>query len=144
MPHCSRSRPRSGTSKATPARVAELRDASVLLLDDGHCFRDQALAFCTHAKANELEFRATSLATLTLMVAGGTGVTILPQLAVPTEAPRAGLRVRAFATPVPQRTIALVWRKRSPLAAALTKLAGTIRDAYPHPRGQTSRTRARR
>jgi LysR family transcriptional regulator, hydrogen peroxide-inducible genes activator len=118
-------------SKSTPAKVAELRDASVLLLDDGHCFRDQALAFCSSAKVHELEFRATSLATLVHMVAGGAGVTILPELAVPTEAQRAGLRVRPFARPVPNRTVALVWRKRSPLAPALRKLARTIREAYP-------------
>jgi len=120
-------------TKKIPAKAAELRGASVLLLDDGHCFRDQALAFCASAKAHELEFRATSLATLVHMVAGGAGVTILPQLAVPTEAQRAGLRVRAFAAPVPHRTLALVWRKRSPLAPALRKLASTIREACPRP-----------
>jgi len=119
-----------GTKRA-PAKAAELRDASVLLLDDGHCFRDQALAFCSSAKAHELEFRATSLPTLVQMVAGGAGVTVLPQLAAPTEARRAGLRVRAFAAPVPHRTLALVFRKRSPLAPALRKLASTIRGAYP-------------
>jgi LysR family hydrogen peroxide-inducible transcriptional activator len=120
-------------AKTTPAKPAELRGASVLLLDDGHCFRDQALAFCASARTHELEFRATSLATLTHMVAGGAGVTILPELAVPAEAERAGLRVRAFARPVPHRTLALVWRVRSPLAPALRKLAGTIRAAYPRP-----------
>jgi LysR family hydrogen peroxide-inducible transcriptional activator len=119
--------------KSAPAKASELRDASVLLLDDGHCLRDQALAFCASAKAHELEFRATSLATLAHMVANGAGVTILPELAVPTEVQRAGLRVRAFATPVPHRTLALAWRKRSPLAPALRKLAGTLRQAYPRP-----------
>jgi LysR family transcriptional regulator, hydrogen peroxide-inducible genes activator len=118
-------------TKATPARPAELRRAQVLLLDDGHCFRDQALAYCSSARAQELEFRATSLTTLAQMVAGGAGVTLLPQLAVPTEAQRARLKVRAFATPVPHRTLALVWRKRSPLADALRKVASTIRKAYP-------------
>jgi LysR family hydrogen peroxide-inducible transcriptional activator len=131
-----------GTKRA-PAKAAELRDASVLLLDDGHCFRDQALAFCSSAKAHELEFRATSLPTLVHMVAGGAGVTVLPQLAAPTEAQRAGLRVRAFATPVPHRTLALVWRKRSPLAPALRKLASTIREAYPGPGKRPSQARSR-
>jgi LysR family hydrogen peroxide-inducible transcriptional activator len=129
--------------RTTPAKVAELRDASVLLLDDGHCFRDQALAFCKSARARELEFRATSLPTLAHMVAGGAGVTILPELAVPTEAQGAGLRVRAFASPVPHRTLALVWRRRSPLAPALRKLASTIRQAYPRPGRQPSRARPR-
>ena len=117
--------------KSSPATLGELRRAQVLLLDDGHCFRDQALAVCSKAKAQELEFRATSLPTLAQMVAGGAGVTLLPQLAVATEARRSGLTIRAFARPAPHRTIALVWRKRSPLAPALRKLAGTIRGAYP-------------
>jgi LysR family hydrogen peroxide-inducible transcriptional activator len=98
-----------GASKADVAR-AELRDAEVLLLDDGHCFRDQALEYCTRAKAHELELRATSMATLAQMVAGGLGVTLLPQLAVRTEAERAGLKVRPFSNPSPARTIALIWR----------------------------------
>jgi LysR family hydrogen peroxide-inducible transcriptional activator len=117
-------------AKAAPARPAELRDADVLLLDDGHCFREQALAFCSGAKAHELAFRATSLSTLAQMVAGGAGVTLLPRLAVPTEAKRADLRVRPFVAPAPRRTIAFVWRKRSPLGPALRKLAETAREAY--------------
>src|SRR5262245_11557789 len=98
------------------ARVAtsELRDTDVLLLDDGHCFREQALAVCSMAKAHELEFRATSLSTLVQMVAGGAAVTLLPALSVHTETQRAALRVRRFKEPVPHRTIAFVWRKQSP------------------------------
>jgi LysR family hydrogen peroxide-inducible transcriptional activator len=117
-------------AKASAAKTSELLDERVLLLDDGHCFRAQALAFCTSAKAHELEFRATSLSTLVQMVAGGAGVTLLPGLAVPTETQRAVLTIRRFAQPGPGRTIALVWRKRSPLAAALRQLAGTARTAY--------------
>lgn len=110
---------------------AELRDAEVLLLDDGHCFREQALEYCTRAKAHELELRATSLATLAQMVAGGMGVTLLPELSVKTEVARAGLTVRPFSGPPPARTIALIWRKRSAIGEALGKLAAVIRDAYP-------------
>jgi LysR family hydrogen peroxide-inducible transcriptional activator len=113
-----------------PAKVAELANESVLLLDDGHCFRDQALAVCSGAKAHELEFRATSLPTLAQMVADGNGVTLLPQLAVATEATRAKLAVRPFAEPVPGRTIALVWRRSTPLGPALTEIAGTARAAF--------------
>lgn len=122
-------------AKASPVRVAELRDTDVLLLEDGHCLRQQALAFCSEAKARELEFRATSLPTLVQMVAGGAGVTLLPRLAVPTENRRAKLRIRPFAEPVPHRTIALVWRKRSPFESAFRQLATTIRKAYPSPAG---------
>src|SRR6185295_2523391 len=114
-----------------PAAPSELRGAEMLLLDDGHCFRDQALAFCSSAKARELEFRATSLSTLVQMVAGGAGITLLPSLSVPTEAGRAKLCVRSFTQPAPSRTVALVWRKRSPLTPALRQIARVIRDSYP-------------
>lgn len=117
-------------TRTTPVRPNDLRDADVLLLDDGHCFREQALAVCTTAKAHELEFRATSLPTLAQMVAGGAGITLLPSMAVPTEAKRARLRVRPFAAPAPKRTIVLAWRKRSPLAGALQALATEARRVY--------------
>jgi LysR family hydrogen peroxide-inducible transcriptional activator len=114
-----------------PVRARDLAGQQVLLLDDGHCFRDQALAFCAGASARELGFRATSLPTLAQMVAGGAGVTLLPALAVPTEAGRAGLRVRPFADPVPGRTVALVWRRTSPIALGLRTLAGVVRAHWP-------------
>lgn len=123
-------------AKSRPVTPGELVDTSVLLLDDGHCFREQALAVCTRAKAHELEFRATSLSTLVHMVAGGAGVTLLPELAVAFEVERAGLRVRPFARPAPHRTIALVWRKRSPFGDALKKVAAAIRGAYPRALGK--------
>ncbi len=117
--------------KNKPITAADLRGEDVLLLDEGHCFREQALSFCETARAHELEFRATSLPTLVQMVAGGAGVTLLPKLALATETARSDLRVRAFSDPVPNRTLALVWRKHSPLAPALRELAATLRDAYP-------------
>jgi LysR family hydrogen peroxide-inducible transcriptional activator len=116
---------------AGPARLAELRAAPVLLLDDGHCFREQALAVCSRARVRESEFRATSLWTLAQMVAGGAGITLLPRLAVPTEAARVGLCTRAFAEPAPYRTIGLVWRRGCPTGSALREVAATIRAAYP-------------
>ena len=134
-----------GQSAAAVER-AELRDADVLLLDDGHCFREQALAYCSRAKVRELAFRATSLATLTQMVASGLGVTLLPALAVPMEAERAGLHLRPFAAPAPARTLALVWRRRSPIAPALRRVAATLRAAYPGAAtsGQPARSARRR
>jgi len=119
-------------SKRTPAKASELRNEGVLLLDDGHCFRDQALAICAEARASELEFRATSLTTLTQMVAAGAGVTLLPRLAVATETLRTKLTVRLFEEPAPHRTIALVWRRRSPLALAFGHIVECIRSAYPN------------
>jgi LysR family transcriptional regulator, hydrogen peroxide-inducible genes activator len=117
--------------QTSPASGKYLRNESVLLLDDGHCFRDQALEVCAKAGAKELEFRATSLSTLVQMVAGGTGITLLPVLCVPTEVKRANLHIRKFVRPVPNRTLALVWRKRSSLGSVLRALAGVIREGYP-------------
>lgn len=130
-------------AKDSPARPMDLREQSVLLLDDGHCFRDQALSFCNSAKAQELEFRATSLPTLAQMVADGVGITLLPALAVPTEAKRARLSVRPFARPGPGRTVALAWRRRSPLGPALRQLAATARAAYPDAGEGSLTTRSR-
>ncbi len=98
----------------------------VLLLDDGHCFRTQALAVCTAARAEEDELRATSLPTLAQMVSTGAGVTLLPQMSVETEARRAKLVTRALRDPAPSRTIALAWRHTSAVAAALGEVAKVI------------------
>lgn len=117
--------------KRGPATLAELRGVDVLLLDEGHCFRAQALELCSTARAHELEFRATSLSTLVQMVAAGAGVTLLPALAVSLEAERAELRVRSFAAPAPYRTLSLVWRRNSPLASALRAVSAVLREAYP-------------
>jgi LysR family hydrogen peroxide-inducible transcriptional activator len=108
----------------------ELRGSTALLLDDGHCLRDQALAICSAAEAQELGFRATSLSTLAQMVAGGAGITLLPRLAVRAENRRAHLAVRRFVDPAPHRTLVLAWRRRSPLAAALAQVSATLREAY--------------
>jgi LysR family transcriptional regulator, hydrogen peroxide-inducible genes activator len=112
------------------AKLAELGGATVLLLDDGHCLRDQALSYCSRVRAHEADFRATSLSTLAQMVSAGAGVTLLPRLALPTENARGKLAVRRFTEPAPHRTLALAWRKGSPLGPALRRLATTIRDAY--------------
>jgi len=117
-------------SSASPVAFGALRDSEVLLLDEGHCLRDQALPLCQRAGARESSFRATSLSTLAQMVSGGSGVTVLPRLAVAAESRRGRLKVRPFAKPAPYRTLALVWRRRSPFGAALKALAATLRKAY--------------
>jgi len=113
-----------------PANMSELRGAHLLLLDDGHCLRDQALAVCSGARTEELAFRATSLPTLAQMVSAGAGVTLLPRMAVATESRRAQLAVRPIADERAFRTLALVWRPSSPAGKALRELAGTIRESY--------------
>jgi LysR family hydrogen peroxide-inducible transcriptional activator len=109
-----------------PLRPKDLRGERVLLLDDGHCLRDQALEVCASARAEELGFRATSLSTLVQMVAGGAGVTLLPRIAVDAEAPRAGLRTRPFADPAPGRTLVLAWRRGAAREPALRKIAEIV------------------
>jgi len=126
-----------GHALARPAKrdvavaQAELRGEELLLLDEGHCFREQALEACGAAGVREGEFRATSLSTLVQMVAGGAGITLLPALAVEVEARRARLCVRPLRGPGAFRTLAVVWRKRSPLGPALEAVAAALRDAYP-------------
>ena len=107
----------------------DLEHEEVLLLEDGHCLRAQALAVCTQAGAHESDLRATSLATLVQMVAGSKAVTLLPELAVSVENRRAQLDIREFSAPVPSRTIALVWRPNSPFADAFRRTAATLRAA---------------
>jgi LysR family hydrogen peroxide-inducible transcriptional activator len=116
-----------------PATAADLAAEHVLLLDDGHCLRDQTLAVCGGARAEELGFRATSLPTLAQMVAAGAGVTLLPALAVPTESRRAPLVVRPLADRSAFRTVGLVWRATSPMDQAMRQIAASMRQAYPVP-----------
>jgi LysR family transcriptional regulator, hydrogen peroxide-inducible genes activator len=117
--------------KTAPIPARELRGADMLLLDEGHCMRQQALEVCSSVKAREAEFRATSLSTLVQLVVQGAGVTLLPALALETETQRADLGIRQIAAPAPARTVALVWRKGGSLADALARVAASIRESYP-------------
>jgi len=96
---------------------SDLTDEHVLLLEEGHCFREQALAVCQHARAHEREresFAATSLDTLREMVASRIGITLLPALSVTgASAPNGSIEIRPFAYPCPPRRIALVWRREA-------------------------------
>jgi LysR family transcriptional regulator, hydrogen peroxide-inducible genes activator len=112
-----------------------LDGARVLLLDDGHCFRDQALELCARAGATETGFRATSLATLVQMASASGGVTLLPSIALAVENRRGQLTVRPFAKPGPGRTLALAWRRGSALRAPLIRIADTIRQALAKRKG---------
>jgi len=115
---------------AKPARLEDLGEAEVLLLDDGHCFREQVLTLCSNSSVREREFRATSLSTLTQMVAAGVGVTLLPLIAVAAENRRGELEIRPLAPPAPGRTIGLAWRRKSPISAALQRLAEVMRTSF--------------
>src|SRR4051812_13487309 len=113
-----------------PLGADELRGQELLLLAEGHCLRDQALSACGRGRRRESPFGATSLSTLTQMVAAGRGVTLLPELALATENRRGQLRLRPFKQPSPGRTLALVWRRGSPVAPAVSAIAATIRASY--------------
>ncbi len=111
-------------------KLADLTDQTLLLLEDGHCLRDQALEVCHMAGAGEKTgFRATSLETLRQMVAADVGITLLPVLAVkPPASQAANVELIEFAGTPPSRRIAMVWRKSSSTTPFLEKLADVIRS----------------
>jgi LysR family hydrogen peroxide-inducible transcriptional activator len=109
-------------------KVQDLKGHTLLLLEDGHCLRDQALEVCSRVDVREAEdYRATSLETLRQMVVAGLGITLLPELAV--EAPfgsQRGLAVRRFANPAPSRTVGAVWRKSSTRAPVIDAVCDLV------------------
>jgi len=113
---------------------------SVLLLDDGHCFRDQALSVCRRVGADEAGVRATSISTLAQMVAGGVGITLLPGIALRSENRARSLVALSFGARAPSRTLVLAWRRTSPIAATwrdigagLTERVGAVTRAAEPP-----------
>ena len=113
-----------------PVDPSELAGVPLLLLADGHCFRDQVLDVCSGLPALKEGFQATSLSTLVQMAGSGAGVTLLPMLSVPVENRRGQLRVRHFAVPAPARTLVLAWRRGSALRPAMSRIADTMRKAW--------------
>ncbi len=110
-----------------PVPFRKLRSEPVLLLDDGHCLRDQIIEFCAGGGVRDLSVRATSLPTLVQMVGAGMGVTLLPEIAAPTETLRSELRIRPLRAPEPHRTVVLAFRGRSAVGGAMREVARTIR-----------------
>ncbi|WP_300614677.1 LysR substrate-binding domain-containing protein [Dokdonella sp.] len=110
-------------------KLGDLADQDLLLLEDGHCLRDQALEVCHLAGAGERSgFRATSLETLRQMVAAGVGITLLPALAVkPPVAPSANIHLAGFRGNPPHRRIAMMWRRSSAIAPLLQRIADVFR-----------------
>ena len=102
----------------------------LLLLEEGHCLRDQALSFCRLVTPEAREsFGASSLATIVQMVAHGYGITLLPEMAVASEVHRRGdIRLLHFAAPEPKREIGLAWRKTSPRKADFHAFATLLKD----------------
>lgn len=112
---------------ATPELLEEDR---LLLLEEGHCMRDQALAFCSLRRIENINtFGASSLSTLVQMVAHGLGMTLLPELAAPLETRRGDIHLMQFADPEPQRVIGLAWRRSSPRKRHFVELGQMIAAA---------------
>jgi LysR family transcriptional regulator, hydrogen peroxide-inducible genes activator len=118
-------------AKKTNIKLDDLSGETLLLLEDGHCLRDQALEVCSRIDVKENDdYRATSLETLRQMVAAGLGITLLPELA--TRGPFGsghGLTVKSFARPVPSRSVGAVWRKSSARADAINAVCDVIRSS---------------
>jgi LysR family transcriptional regulator, hydrogen peroxide-inducible genes activator len=117
---------RPGEQDGTPVPSREsLREMKLLLLEEGHCFRDQALSFCNMQAPREV-LDASSLSTLVQMVGAGIGVTLIPEMAVEVETRSASVSVARFKNPQPSRTIGMVWRKSSPLARQLHQISEAV------------------
>lgn len=128
-------RPAEDAGKPVP-NIDMLREMRLLLLEEGHCFRDQALAFCNMSATLPREvLEGSSLSTLVQMVGAGIGVTLIPEMAAAVETRSAAVSLARFAAPQPRRTIGMIWRRTSPLAAQLQHIAEIVRAAAEQLRG---------
>jgi LysR family hydrogen peroxide-inducible transcriptional activator len=122
-------RPAEDAGRPVP-NAETLRRMRLLLLEEGHCFRDQALAFCNlHAALPRELLDASSLSTLVQMVSAGIGVTLIPEMAVAVETRSAPVSIARFPAPAPSRTIGMIWRRTSPLAKQLVLISDVVRDS---------------
>jgi len=121
-------RPIADADRPVPSSK-QLRTMRLLLLEEGHCFRDQALSYCNQPTlASRDLMEGSSLSTLVQMVGAGIGVTLIPEMAVPTEVRSAEVSVVRLAAPRPKRTVGMVWRESSPLAPQFLEIAATLRE----------------
>lgn len=122
-----------------PVNLADLPSDRILLLDEGHCFRNQAIAACSiDADPAARTFAATSLSTIVEFVANGQGITLLPEIAVRKEATDPRIAIRELAAPGAGRMLSLVWREATPFAAMFERIAGIIRDAHQARKAQAA------
>jgi LysR family hydrogen peroxide-inducible transcriptional activator len=122
-------RPGEDEGKPVPNREA-LREMRLLLLEEGHCFRDQALSFCNMHSALPRELLdGSSLSTLVQMVSAGIGVTLIPEMAVGVETRSASVSVSRFQSAEPSRTIGMIWRKTNPLAKQFLQISEVVRQS---------------
>ncbi|MFC3614520.1 LysR substrate-binding domain-containing protein [Lutimaribacter marinistellae] len=131
----------AGKPVPSPAKLQTMR---LLLLEEGHCFRDQALSYCEFGDARPGAFmEGSSLSTLVQMVGAGIGVTLIPEMAVEMETRSADVSIARFPDPGPSRSIGMVWRKTNPLSDQLLQIAAIIRASgtgAPGPAGDRATT----
>ena len=126
-------RPLSDARKPVP-RPEALREMRLLLLEEGHCFRDQAISFCNiSANVPREVMEGSSLSTLVQMVGAGIGVTLIPEMAVRIESGAAPVSIARLPEPRPTRRIGMVWRKSSPLAGHVGEIAAVLKELGPGP-----------
>lgn len=119
----------TGKNLRLPAEL--IRHERLLLLEEGHCFRDQALAYCQLREVGQVDtFGASTLTTVVQMVAGGLGITFLPQMAVPVESRNPDVRLVALEAPAPFRDIGLAWRRSSPRKAEFRAFGKSVLAAH--------------
>lgn len=128
---------RSSQDAASPVPSPQsLQTMRLLLLEEGHCFRDQALSFCAFGDSRPgALMEGSSLSTLVQMVGAGMGVTLIPEMAVHLETRSADVSIARFPDPRPSRTIGMVWRKTNPLRDQLMQIGAMVRSVgQPDPR----------
>ena len=117
-----------GDAHAPIPAKEQLRQMNLLLLEEGHCFRDQALSFCSVSSPQPRDgLDGSSLSTLVQMVGAGIGVTLIPEMAVRVETRSAPVVIGRFEGAEPTRTVGMVWRKTHPLAAQMQQIAGIVK-----------------
>jgi LysR family transcriptional regulator, hydrogen peroxide-inducible genes activator len=113
-----------------------LRKMRLLLLEEGHCFREQALSFCRLKTAEPYSaMEGSSLSTLVQMVGAGMGLTLIPEMAVGLETKSAEVSIARFPRPAPSRTIGMVWRKTNPLSEDLMHIGAVVRQVLQAKQG---------
>ena len=130
-------RPLADADKPVP-NAQSLGEMRLLLLEEGHCFRAQAISYCNLSSSlprNLME--GSALSTLVQMVGAGIGVTLIPEMAVPIEARSAAVSLSRLPEPRPMRTIGMVWRKTNPLVEQLSGIAEIVREVGLRKREET-------
>lgn len=118
----------------------KLHEMKLLLLEEGHCFRDQALTFCNIKPSDpSVRMEGSSLSTLVQMVSAGLGLTLIPEMAIPIETRNSRVSISRFPKETPKRTIGMIWRKSNPLDKQLMELGGLVRRVGQKPEDTSRR-----